>query len=679
MKTTTFKRAIIVMAMMLVTASSWAYDFRVNGIYYTKNSDGKTVYVTFEDNKYNSYSGSVVIPSTVTYSGTTYSVTSIGDNAFYKCYGLTSVTIPNSVTSIGNSAFYNCSGLTSVTIPNSVTSIGQSAFSGCSGLTSVTIPNSVTSIGDGAFMNCSGLTSVTIPDSVTSIGSSAFYGCSALDSVTIGNSVTSIGDGAFNGCVGLKQLTIQDGTSNLSLGCNTETNADEYTDGKGLFYDSPLESVYLGRDISYSTSRTCGYSPFYKNSTIKELTIGNSVTSIGERAFYNCSGLTSVTIGNSVTSIGGWAFYNCSALTAVTIPNSVTSIGSFAFSGCSSLSILKWNVIAHPDFLSSVFPNSPLTSVVIGDEVVSVPNNLCKDITTINQVSIGKQVETIGNNSFAGCTGIKTITWKPINYTGKLPFPSTITPTQFSFGNAVETIPENLCYGYSKITSITLPTTVKTIGDMAFFGCNLTKVTCRAALPPTMLETTFSQSAYDNATLYVYANSEDYYRDDEIWQNFYNVQTLSGGTVIEPVQLSVLFPDRGKVAIAVPYNKSVTLTVFPNDVAGFGLSSATFNGVEIFDELDENYQYTTPALTENAVLSVVYVSVASGVDQSVVNRIKVSASNGTVRVHGAAPESEVLVCDLSGKIVRKSTEKTFTLGEGIYVLNVEGLSFKFAM
>ena len=147
----------------------------------------------------------------------------------------------------------------------------------------------------------------------------------------------------------------------------------------------------------------------------------------------------------------------------------------------------------------------------------------------------------------------------------------------------------------------------------------------------------------------------------------------------ENVQLSVLFPDRGKVAIAVPYNKSVTLTVFPNDVAGFGLSSATFNGVEIFDVLDENYQYTTPALTENAVLSVVYVSVASGVDQSLANRIKVSASNGTVRVHGAAPESEVLVYDLSGKIVRKSTEKTFTLGEGIYVLNVEGLSFKFAM
>ena len=188
------------------------------------------------------------------------SVTSIGDNAFLVCSGLTSVTIPNSVTSIGKYAFYNCSGLTSVTIPNSVTSIGYGAFGGCSGLTSVTVDKN-----NGTYDsrdNCNaiietstnklivGCKNTTIPNSVTSIGDRAFEGCSGLTSVTIGNSVTSIGKYAFAGCWGLTSVTI-----------------------------------------------------------------GNSVTSIGDYAFTDCSGLTSVTIGNSVTSIGYDAFRGCSGLT----------------------------------------------------------------------------------------------------------------------------------------------------------------------------------------------------------------------------------------------------------------------------------------------------------------------------------------------------------------------------
>ena len=115
-------------------------------IYYNYNSDGSSVSVTYQGTYSSSYSneytGDVVIPETVTYGDKTYSVTSIGDRAFYNCSGLTSVTIPNNVTSIGSCAFDGCNGLTSVTIPNSVTSIDGQAFENCSGLTSVTIPNS---------------------------------------------------------------------------------------------------------------------------------------------------------------------------------------------------------------------------------------------------------------------------------------------------------------------------------------------------------------------------------------------------------------------------------------------------------------------------------------------------------------------------------------------------------
>ena len=110
-------------------------------------------------------------------------MTSIGGNAFSRCTGLTSVTIPESVISIGSYAFYCCTGLTSITIPNSVTSIGAGAFDRCTGLTSITIPNSVTSIEYYAFLGCTGLTSITIPESVTSIGEGAFLGCTNIKTI----------------------------------------------------------------------------------------------------------------------------------------------------------------------------------------------------------------------------------------------------------------------------------------------------------------------------------------------------------------------------------------------------------------------------------------------------------------------------------------------------------------
>ena len=107
-------------------------------------------------------------------------ITSIGDNAFFGCTGLTTIEIPNTVTSIGSGTFYYCSGLTSVIIPSSVTSIGQSAICYCTGLTTIEIPNTMTSISNFTFENCSGLTSVIVPSSVTSVGGAAFKGCTSL-------------------------------------------------------------------------------------------------------------------------------------------------------------------------------------------------------------------------------------------------------------------------------------------------------------------------------------------------------------------------------------------------------------------------------------------------------------------------------------------------------------------
>ena len=281
---------------------AFSYNALIDGIFYNFNGDEAEV-----THGYSIYYGDIVIPESVVYNAKTYSVISIGSQAFYYCSDLTSVAIPNSVTSIGSYAFLCCSGLTSVTIPNSVTSIGSSAFSGCSGLTSVTIPNSVTSIGSSAFSDCSNLTSVTIPNSVTSIGSSAFSGCSNLTSVTIPNSVTSIGSSAFYDCSGLTSVTIP----------NSVTSIGEYSFSgcSGLKkVIVPDIAAWCGISFSGAFSNPLYYAGhLYSDETteITNLIIPNSVTSIGSRAFEGCSGLTSVTIPNSVTSIGAYAFSGC--------------------------------------------------------------------------------------------------------------------------------------------------------------------------------------------------------------------------------------------------------------------------------------------------------------------------------------------------------------------------------
>ena len=219
------KKSFLLLLLALLPVLASAYDAMIDGIYYNLDQETKEAEVTYKEYRFNSYSSDVVIPSSITYNGVEYSVTSIGSEAFRNNSSLTSVTIPNSVTSIGGLAFYGGSNLSSITIPNSVTSIGESAFfnSGWynslpdgliyAGLVvygykgrrpigaSVEIKEGTKGIATHAFQYCSGLTSITIPNSITRIGEGAFEDCSGLTSITIPNSVTDVGFVAFQGCI----------------------------------------------------------------------------------------------------------------------------------------------------------------------------------------------------------------------------------------------------------------------------------------------------------------------------------------------------------------------------------------------------------------------------------------------------------------------------------------------
>ena len=357
-------RVMMAVAIMLLSLQAMAYDFSYTHqgktLYYKILAGGtNTLAVTYYSGTAavnNHVSGDVVIPSSVEHNNVTYSVTSIGDSAFYGCSGLTSVSIPNSVTSIGAIAFSNCSGLTSVSIPNSVTSIGYSAFYDCSGLTSITIPNNVTSIASNTFSGCSSLTSVSIPNGVTSIGGYAFYGCSSLTSITIPNSVGNIGYAAFHNCRSLNSINVASGNGYFS-------SID------GVLYNSTRETL-----IQCPPARI-------------SLTIPNSVTTIGERAFIYCRDLTSVTIPNSVTSIGDAAFYSCNSLTSIkclaAVPPSLGTINLF------------FNI---PDTCTLTVPCGSLAAYTASDWNTYFAGRISEDLSF--ELSVSANDETYGNVAF---------------------------------------------------------------------------------------------------------------------------------------------------------------------------------------------------------------------------------------------------------------------------------------
>ena len=508
-----FRRFFASLLLLAVSTLSWAYDFEVNGIYYNRNSDGTSLTVTYKNTDYNSYSGTVVIPSSVEYNEQNYTVTSIGLYAFRDCSGLTSVTIPNSVTSISVYAFSYCSGLTSVNIPEGVTSIDGSAFYGCSGLTSIDIPNSVTSIGRQAFSGCSGLTSITvasgntkydsrnncnaiietatntlvvgcketvIPNSVTSIGRQAFSGCSGLTSITIPENVTSIDTYAFLGCSGLTSISVD--ANNSVYDTRSNCNAIIETSTKTLIFG--CKNSFIPESVT-----SIGVGAFEDCSALTSITIPNSVTSIGWSAFHNCSGLTSINIPNSVTSIGNYAFGGCSGLTSITISNSVTSIGYDAFFNCSSLTSIyvdsNNSVYDSRNNCNAIIETSSNT-LILGCKNTVIPNSVtsigssaffnCSGLTSIN---IPNSVTSIGYDAFWGCFGLTSITIpNSVTSIGDDAFFNCSGLTSVTIGSGVTSIGSSAFGGCFGLTSITIPESVTRIGQYAFYGCSgLTSVT----------------------------------------------------------------------------------------------------------------------------------------------------------------------------------------------------------
>ena len=478
---------------------------------------------------------------------------------------ITSVTVGNGVTAVGNYAFSDCTELTNLRIEDNADTLNikRYAFTNCpldtvylgrnivawirqglvklrtypfslkTSLVSLTIGNQVTAINRDAFCGCTSLTNLRIEDSAETL---EFTDCSEehmpfadcpldtvylgrnisydsnyspfkdkrnLVSLTIGNQVTVINRDAFCGCTSRTNLRIEDSAETLEF---TDCSEEHMP-----FADCPLDTVYLGRNISYDSN----YSPFKDKTSLVSLTIGTQVTAIGEYTFSGCTYLTSVTIPESVTTIGDRAFSGCSELmTSVTIPTSVTTIGEAAFYGCAGL-----------------------TSVTIGDGVTTIGDGVFSGCSGLPSVTIPNSVTAIGNDAFSGCTALRSITlyainppeiqnssvesdvyvyvpaesialykaaegWKNLNikykidgigydilssdermaevingeYSGDVVIPETMEYEGITY--RVTAIGDYAFYYCTDLTSVTIPESVTTIGDDAFYYCtDLTSVT----------------------------------------------------------------------------------------------------------------------------------------------------------------------------------------------------------
>ncbi len=385
-------------------------------------------------------------------------------------------------------------------ITYTVTEIGDGAFEYCD-FVNLTIPDSVEDIGDEAFADCEELASLSLGSSVRTIGESAFAYCGKLESVTIPASVEAIGNDAFNQCGSLTAFTAASDNPNFSA------------EG-GVLYDKSGETLVIyppGKaDTSFSIPalvKTIGAYAFARCDNLESITIGGSVETIGESSFAYCENLESVTIGSSVKVIGEKAFSNCYSLESVIFEanSSLETIGDGAFGYCISLISLTL-----PDSLESIGASA---------------FGYCDSLESIN---IPASVNTIGDQAFYVIPKLATITVAPDNgyfsaednvlydkaKTLLIRYLPGKTDTSFSVPASVVTIGEGAFYACGDIEAVTIPASVNTIGDAAFYWASgLEEISFLGVDPPSSIsddDSTFSNT--DLTAIYVPAGSVDAYK-----------------------------------------------------------------------------------------------------------------------------------------------------------------------
>ncbi|MDR1642998.1 MAG: leucine-rich repeat protein [Clostridiales bacterium] len=417
-----------------------------------------------------------------------YTISAIGNGAFWGCEELVYISLPDTVTEIGNNAFNLCTSLENITLSANLEIVGEKFISGTK-ILSITIPKSVTSFSDlGAFKDASNLVHVTFEQGTINIPSYVLYQARSVKSISIPESVASIDDHAFNYCIALDNVELPDSIieiKNLAFyGCESLKNIK-----------LPAKVEKLGGNIIQGTS-------------ISSITIPKTVTTVNSYAFSGTDYLIQATFEDGIVKIPANALSNAKSLTSVTIPSSVKEIGNSAFDGCLSLEnlILPPNVeklgnslIRGTKVSSITLPrsvtettmsggNGPLsgaeylTKATFEDGIKAIPNYALYGAKSLTEVIIPNSVTIIGDNAFRGCIALKSIS-----------LPDTILEIGYS---AFE--------GCESLESLTLPAKVEKLSSTIIRGTKVSSV-----IVPKTLTTFSSDGAFNGAELLTQVDFED--------------------------------------------------------------------------------------------------------------------------------------------------------------------------
>ena len=396
-------------------------------------------------------------------------VTKIPDRAFMALTALQSVTIPSSVTEIGKIAFFQCASLSQVTLAEGLQVIGTGAFYHCDSLLNITLPDTVTTIGARAF-SYSGLKSITIPDKVTEIAETTFMYCHNLAEVEFADSVTLLGRYAFAYCNALTEIHLPSRLTEISGYCFSKSGL--------VTIEIPAEVVTIGE---YAFSEC-------KRLTVLTFATGSKLNSIGERAFADAS-LSSVELPDGIETVCSKAFYG-NGLVSVVIPSSMKIIEGGAFSGNSGLKTVDWypfncklsggafsenfSVIFHgqTEIPSYMFAGSSITSYIIPEGITSIGDNAFAGCDKLYSITFPENLVSVGDEAFSGCKALYQVNWNAVALKGTWTmFKGCSVLTKVVFGQKVTAIPSNAFYGCTSLRDVTLSDSVETIGSYAFFGC----------------------------------------------------------------------------------------------------------------------------------------------------------------------------------------------------------------